>query len=84
MRNSNSFLSYRIIPRTTETDYIEVIRGSGCWSYVGKQGGKQQLSLKQGCAYDVGTPAHEFMHAIGIYDALYFFFEHFFEKLIPV
>ena len=72
------------MPRTTETDYIEVIRGSGCWSYVGKQGGKQQLSLKQGCAYDVGTPAHEFMHAIGIYDALYFFFEHFFEKLIPV
>ena len=65
------------MPRTTETDYIEVIRGSGCWSYVGKQGGKQQLSLKQGCAYDVGTPAHEFMHAIGIYDALYFFFEHF-------
>ena len=52
-----------------------MIDGSGCWSYVGKQGGKQKLSLLAGqmhggnvyggCATQVGTPIHELMHAIG-------------------
>jgi len=55
----------RIIPRTTEPDYIAIHRGEGCWSKLGKTGGKQQLSLAKGCAYDVGTPVHELMHAIG-------------------
>merc|ERR1712110_699368 len=55
----------RVIPRTTETDYVSIFRGSGCWSYLGKVGGKQELSLKKGCAWSVGTPIHELMHAIG-------------------
>merc|ERR1719436_687914 len=29
------------------------------------QGGRQDLSLGTGCASDVGTPIHEFMHALG-------------------
>ena len=60
----------RIIPRTTEADYISIHRGVGCTSWVGKQGGKQLLSLARGsgtysCASNVGVPMHEFMHAIG-------------------
>ena len=58
-------MSYRIIPRTTERDYIFIDRGTGCSSQVGKQGGSQRLSLKSGCADSVGIPTHEFMHAIG-------------------
>ena len=47
-----------------------MISDSGCWSQVGKTGGKQELSLKARsdggwCAYSVGTPIHELMHAIG-------------------
>ena len=60
----------RFVPRTTEEDYIHIISDSGCWSNVGKVGGKQSISLKAysdggGCASQVGTPIHEFMHAIG-------------------
>jgi len=43
-----------------------MISGSGCWSNVGKIGGKQELSLKHPwCAYKVAPPIHELMHAIG-------------------
>ena len=59
-------LYFRIIPRTTEFDYISIYRGEGCTSWVGKHGGKQLLSLARGgCASNVGVPMHEFMHAIG-------------------
>ena len=49
------------------TDNVSIMRGGGCYSSLGKRGGKQDLSLAQGCTYSVGTPIHEFMHAIGIY-----------------
>jgi len=55
----------RIIPRTTEADYIGIERGSGCSSAVGVRGGRQRLKLGTNCANSVGTPIHEFMHAIG-------------------
>jgi len=55
----------RMIERTNQADYVEIYKGSGCSSNVGKVGGKQQLSLASGCLYDIGTPFHEFMHAIG-------------------
>ena len=44
---------------------MEIIRDGGCWSYLGKQGGKQELSLANGCANLIGIPVHELMHAIG-------------------
>jgi len=65
----------RFVERTTEEDYIHIIHVHenpnyhGCWSMLGKQGGKQELSLwsngNWGCAFSPGTPIHEFMHAIG-------------------
>ena len=57
---------YRIIPRTNEKDYIEVGQFDGCWSYLGKTGGKQRLSLDAGwCMSITAIPIHEFMHALG-------------------
>jgi len=49
-------------------DYVEMIRGgdgSGCWSYVGRLGGRQDLNLQaNGCVYK-GTVMHEAIHALG-------------------
>ena len=54
-----------------ETDYIAIVRdvnGWGCFSRLGKSGGRQTLTLNKGCAMFVGIPLHELMHAIGIYE----------------
>lgn len=48
---------------------------SRCWSYVGRRGGRQDLSLrppdpdgkKCHCLCDVGRTLHEVMHALGFY-----------------
>ncbi|XP_078489180.1 high choriolytic enzyme 1-like [Ciona intestinalis] len=55
-----------LINRTTEMDFIEVIRGRGCWSWVAKRGGKQELSIGPGCEYS-GIVQHEFLHALGFW-----------------
>jgi len=51
-------------------DYVYIVRGgdgSGCWSWVGKQGGRQELNLQHnGCIYrDIAL--HEAIHAYGFF-----------------
>lgn len=46
-------------------NYVRVIRGDGCWSYVGMRGGRQDLSLADGCGF--GAAVHEFGHAWGLW-----------------
>lgn len=56
------------VERTNEKDYVNIFRGKPgeCWSYIGKLGGKQDLSLGDGCEY--GRPiVHELCHALGLY-----------------
>ena len=57
-----------MVARTNQADYISVFKGTGnengCWSSIGRTGGKQRLSLSNGCP-DVGVVVHEFMHALG-------------------
>ncbi|XP_071502855.1 zinc metalloproteinase nas-6-like [Diadema antillarum] len=55
----------RFVQRTNQRDYVEVFPGNGCYSLVGRVGGRQQLSLGVGCTTNLGTIIHEFMHAIG-------------------
>ncbi|XP_065683248.1 meprin A subunit beta-like isoform X1 [Hydra vulgaris] len=50
--------------RTDEKDYIEFFQGSGCWSYLGRVGGLQNISLDDGC-WGKGTIVHEIGHAMG-------------------
>jgi Astacin (Peptidase family M12A) len=51
--------------RSSETDYVEVINGNGCYSMLGRIGGRQEISLQRnGCVYK-GTTIHEFIHALG-------------------
>ncbi|KAK8729507.1 hypothetical protein OTU49_008510 [Cherax quadricarinatus] len=68
MQELEEMTCIRFLPRTTEADYIEIFTsGSGCWSYVGRLGGMQQVSLQSsGCIYH-GTIIHELMHSIGFY-----------------
>jgi hypothetical protein len=57
----------RFVPKSSERDYL-VIKNSptGCWSSVGKIGGRQEVNLQTGgCTSRIGTPCHELMHALG-------------------
>lgn len=54
----------RFVPRTNQADYVNVVSKDGCWSYVGRIGGKQDLSLGNGCG--VNAARHEMGHALGL------------------
>nr|CAD7263089.1 unnamed protein product [Timema shepardi] len=67
-----AFLDYfqhsciKFVPRTTQQDYVYLLKGAGCSSAVGRQGGSQQVSLGPGCLYK-GIIVHELMHAVGFW-----------------
>ncbi|XP_031559636.1 zinc metalloproteinase nas-6-like isoform X2 [Actinia tenebrosa] len=52
--------------RTNDTDYIKFVNEPGCWSYVGRAGGEQKISIGAGCEF-VGTVIHEIGHAVGFW-----------------
>ncbi|KAM4592692.1 high choriolytic enzyme 1-like [Odontesthes bonariensis] len=48
-------------------DYLNFFSGTGCWSYLGRQGGPQDVSLRSnGCLYR-STVQHEVLHALGFH-----------------
>ncbi|KAL6094738.1 uncharacterized protein ACO6RY_16088 [Pungitius sinensis] len=55
----------RFVPRGSENDYISIENGDGCYSSLGRIGGKQVVSInRQGCVYH-GIVQHEVNHALG-------------------
>lgn len=52
--------------RSTDRNYIEFVHSSGCFSMIGKTGGRQQISLGRGCGFK-GIAIHEMMHALGFF-----------------
>ncbi|KAI9517968.1 hypothetical protein NQZ68_001138 [Dissostichus eleginoides] len=55
----------RFVPRRNQYDYISIENKGGCYSSLGKTGGRQVLSLnRRGCVYH-GTIQHEINHALG-------------------
>lgn len=55
----------RFVRRCSQSDYISVENKDGCFSYLGRTGGEQVLSLKKrGCLYS-GIIQHELLHALG-------------------
>eukprot|EP01084_Bolivina_argentea_P041777 77117_1 len=61
----NSLTIITLSPRSNEDDYISFESRDGCWSYIGKQGGEQIISLGDGC--DFGAAVHEIGHALGMW-----------------
>ncbi|XP_017861471.1 PREDICTED: astacin-like [Drosophila arizonae] len=57
----------RFVPHSGERDYISIGSDfSGCWSAVGRIGGRQRVNLQlPGCLRRYGTVLHELMHALG-------------------
>ena len=46
-------------------NYVRVFRDNGCYSSVGMRGGRQDISLADGCG--IGAAIHEFGHAWGVW-----------------
>jgi len=68
-RGLESFSSFSCIhfrpSRSSDRDWLSIESQDGCWSYVGRRGGKQVVSLaRRGCLYH-GTVQHELLHALG-------------------
>ncbi|MEZ4883751.1 MAG: M12 family metallopeptidase [Chitinophagales bacterium] len=54
-----------MVPRGGERDYVQFVRYNlGCWSYVGRQGGMQEINIGN-C--DFGAIVHEICHAVGLF-----------------
>ncbi|KAM8888022.1 hatching enzyme 1.2-like [Synchiropus picturatus] len=66
LESFSSFSCIRFRPsRSSDRDWLNIESQNGCWSYVGRRGGKQVLSLaRSGCLY-LGTVQHELLHALG-------------------
>ncbi|XP_023856894.1 hatching enzyme 1.2-like [Salvelinus sp. IW2-2015] len=55
----------RFFPRTNQRDFVDIQSKSGCYSYVGRQGNSQVVSLsRNGCVY-LSVVQHELLHALG-------------------
>ena len=56
----------RFVPRTNERDYVSIYPGGGCYSYVGRIGRNQGISVGRRC-FAFYTAVHEIGHALGFY-----------------
>uniref|UniRef100_A0A8C1V9Q1 Metalloendopeptidase n=1 Tax=Cyprinus carpio TaxID=7962 RepID=A0A8C1V9Q1_CYPCA len=71
-KNSNNIVEVPYIVSSefcelNQTDYISIENKDGCYSYLGRIGGKQVVSFnRQGCVYH-GIIQHELNHALGFY-----------------
>jgi len=56
----------RFKERTSESAYIEFFVSGGCFSHVGYQGRKMQVSIGRGCEHK-HIAVHEIAHALGLF-----------------
>uniref|UniRef100_A0A915ANV2 Metalloendopeptidase n=1 Tax=Parascaris univalens TaxID=6257 RepID=A0A915ANV2_PARUN len=61
------FTCIKFTPKTDEDyDYIHIFPDDGCYSMVGRVGGRQEVSLASGCL-EKGIIIHELMHTVGFF-----------------
>jgi len=64
LNHVESHTCMRFIEKDNSTvDYLEFTRSTGCWSSVGRVGGRQLVSIGYGCEL-MGIVAHESLHAL--------------------
>merc|ERR1712168_576169 len=65
LQSFSGFSCIRFVKRTNQRDYLHIQSLNGCYSYVGRTGNAQTVSLsRQGCVYH-NTVQHELLHALG-------------------
>ncbi|CAH2245734.1 astacin-like metalloendopeptidase [Pelobates cultripes] len=70
MKEFEAMTCVKFVSRTSERDHISIETERGCWSDIGKFGGRQSVNLdRSGCIF-YGVIQHELMHSLG------FFHEH--------
>ncbi|KAK0136317.1 High choriolytic enzyme 2 [Merluccius polli] len=57
----------RFVWRLCQHDYLYFFPGNGCWSYVGRQGGRQLVSIQQHGCVSSRVIQHEILHALGFH-----------------
>ncbi|KHJ94434.1 shTK domain protein [Oesophagostomum dentatum] len=67
MQEYSTYTCIQWVPKTNnDVNYVYIFPDRGCYSMVGKIGGKQSLSLGSGCIQK-GIIIHELMHAVGFF-----------------
>ncbi|KAM8892751.1 hatching enzyme 1.2-like isoform 2-T2 [Spinachia spinachia] len=65
LRSFHDVSCIRFVQRSSQRDYLSLQSDNGCYSYVGRRGYSQTVSLdRQGCLYH-STVQHELLHALG-------------------
>ncbi len=55
----------KFVQRSSQSNYVYFVSGSGCSSYVGMVGGRQNITLSSSCT--TGNTIHEIGHAVGLW-----------------
>jgi len=59
----NTKTKWRVFARTTQNNYVQFRVGDECSSPIGRQGGRQPITLSNNCKF--GAAVHEIGHAVG-------------------
>ncbi|CAI2356434.1 unnamed protein product [Caenorhabditis sp. 36 PRJEB53466] len=66
IRHVEQNVCFRFKENGGDKDGLRYYRGNGCWSNVGRIGGRQLVSIGYGCD-SLGIVSHETLHALGLW-----------------
>uniref|UniRef100_A0A8R1HPU0 Zinc metalloproteinase n=1 Tax=Caenorhabditis japonica TaxID=281687 RepID=A0A8R1HPU0_CAEJA len=66
IRHVEQNVCFRFKENGNDRDGLRYYRGNGCWSNVGRIGGRQLVSIGYGCD-SLGIVSHETLHALGLW-----------------
>ena len=65
-RDMEAKVCLKFVTRTNETDFLEIILDrNGCWTPMGRVGGKQELNLIRNICLSKKLVKHELFHTLG-------------------